>query len=360
MKYTCKGEVFFRPAPRVEVGNFPVIKPGEVIEGEVDPATGWIKHIVGGKPYFSHPDYFTTVKPAPVPSPTKPLLGVHIKGAHHLGVPLAADGCPMVLVMGGHTFAHQLAIGNPKMKVIYRAYIGSARLSADQMLTAMEVNKDDPGNLLYVGYNESDSIGTSIGELETRSHMDIELAHKIKEKGSRATYLAGSFGHGNPPLLETQAVQDAMRKFYAPSYNAGLFGFDMHNYTRGKRRLAHPPERGQHADWIVDPIWFERRWEFFFTKCGFDPTVRACYSTETGVEAGAGGFQWAGYSVQEFKEWCSDYQAIQSKPLVVDGQSYPSPFVGSVIFQAGDHNFNNGGWGGYDIEALLPALKEFY
>jgi hypothetical protein len=141
-----------------------------------------------------------------------------------------------------------------------------------------------------------------------------------------------------------------MRQGYAASYNAGLLGFDLHNYSYQRRRTNHPPADAR----IVGPEWFERRADWFFTRCGFDPRVRRIIASETGVEAGHGGFNWANYTDQQYREWQSDVLAIMRAPLIVGGVSYPSPYEFATVFQFGA----NGNWQGYDVRRYLPVMRE--
>jgi hypothetical protein len=117
---------------------------------------------------------------------------------------------------------------------------------------------------------------------------------------------------------------------------------------------AHIQDEGE---WI----WYERRWEFLFTKCGFDPRVRAIYCSETGLdEGGIGGFPQHASTQDQFRTWCARFIDAQTRPLVVAGQTFPSPALGGAIFQAGDSRTSSGGWGGYNIEGYVDTIRQFW
>jgi len=151
---------------------------------------------------------------------------------------------------------------------------------------------------------------------------------------------------GTPDFTNPETCQ-IIRELYAPAYNNGLIAFDMHLYSPDPHHIDKPNE------WQ----WFERRWEFLFTRCGFDPNVRAIYCSECGLDqSGVGGFKAHATSQEKFSDWCDKYIRLQSAPMVIDGKSYPSPIIGGAIFQASDR----GRWEGYDITSYLPSLRQFY
>jgi hypothetical protein len=78
-------------------------------------------------------------------------------------------------------------------------------------------------------------------------------------------------------------------------------------------------------------------------------------SSETGVDQGGiGGFPAHNALRDEVVRWCNRYLEVQQRPLVVNGQSYPSPFLAATIFQSGDRGTQRGGWAGYNVEGYLP------
>lgn len=235
--------------------------------------------------------------------------------------------------MDGKVAARNMAQAFPKAKIIYRRYVGTSWPSTDEMVNLLEVAPDDPPNLCYVGLNEGDSQPDSMN-IKKRGAWDIELATKIRAKGSKALYLAYSGGHGNPAgemAVKFREVGDVYRN----AYNSGLLGFDIHGYSCGR-----PMRPGQYEP----PIYYETRWQNLFIYGGFDPRVRAIYQTEAGIEGGCksggigGGIPANGYTGQEFKDLITYWYALQNANIVINGASYPSPFVAGTIFQSGDSN----------------------
>jgi hypothetical protein len=226
-----------------------------------------------------------------------------------------------------------------------RHYWANAFPSVDAAIAAMG-GCTNPG-LVYTGLNEADTLGQDGNDLRRRAAFDIGMAQAIKQI-SGATYAIGSFSVGTPDFT-SQDTCNIMRTLYAPLYNNGLLKVDMHLYS---------PNMGH----IYDDsalIWYERRWEFLFTSCGFDPTVRGIYCSETGVdEGGLGGFAGHGTSQADFAKWCQRFIAIQKRALVVGGTSYTSPFVGGAIFQLGGNGDSR--WNAYEISGYVETLRTLY
>jgi hypothetical protein len=316
-------------------------------------------------------------------SPTRgPLLGVNALYFADLALDAAARGCRFFMIMNDFGAAHRLKQQYPAAVVMVRRYWGKSVPSIEDAIAGMEVQADS--RLVYTFLNECDAIcyGTP-DEIRHRAQLDVALAQAIKAIAPNAKYAAGTFSHGTPDFTNPEIVR-AMRDHYAPHYNSGLFGLDLHNYTFGRA--------GE-----VDPIWYETRWRKLFTDCGFDPAIREIYAGETGIEGGRGGFPEHGYSDEDFRAWCEWHQQIEREPLIVDDQSYPSPYIGGAIFQLGDDTRSieraaqeqkvfgklyrqwlayarkrglidgpdtgrrsRGGWGHYNIRRYLSVLQEFW
>jgi hypothetical protein len=258
----------------------------------------------------------------------------------------AERGCRYFLCMNDFTGASQLKRAFPDAIVMVRRFFNHGALpSADQIINGLEGATDK--NLIYTGLNEADQIGQDGDALRKRALLDIEVAQRIRQ-GSGATYAAGTFSMGCPDFTNPETCQ-IIREIYAPAYNAGLIAIDMHLYSPNPQHIDQPNE------WQ----WFERRWEFLFTKCGFDPKVRAILCSETGLDqGGVGGFKAHNTSQEQFRDWCEKYIALQNAPLDVDGVKYPSPILGGAIFQLGGNADPK--WDGYDVTNYLPTLRNFY
>ena len=290
-----------------------------------------------------------------MPPPPPPTISTFRLGVHAISDFAAADaalgaGAPACVIMDGKLEAVNLARKYPKARIVYRRYLAQSWPTPAEMVALLGPSANDPP-ISFVGLNEGDGpyeTGTPQGIL-ARAAWDREVTQRIRDIQPNATYYAGSLGHGNPDITRPD-ICDAMRQGYSGAYNSGLFGFDLHNYTKGKRRVTHPPQGAA----IIDPMWFERRADWFFSACGFDPHIRKIISCEAGVEAGAGGFSWAQYSQQQYREWQDDILSIMRAPLVVSGVSYPSPYEFATVFQFG----SNGDWAGYDVRAYLGVMRE--
>lgn len=320
----------------LQAGGAPV-----TVEGTDQPATGYM--------YAPMLD-FGSEQPTPT-TPTTPTtatttikLGVHTM-TNGRGIAEADLGCKFVMCLNNFDVAGQIKQKHADAVVMVRRYFGNTVPSPTDALQALG-GGTNPG-FVYTGLNEADALGQDGANLRKRAVFDLELARMI-QKISGATYAAGTFSVGTPDFT-SQETCDIMREMYAPYYNNGLLKLDMHLYSPN---MAH-------IDNEADTIWFERRWEFLFTRCGFDPTVKGIYCSETGVdEFGRGGFPGHGASDADFKHWCEKFIALQQKPLVVNGKSYPSPFVGAAIYQLGGNGDPR--WDPYEIANYLLALRSFY
>jgi hypothetical protein len=101
--------------------------------------------------------------------------------------------------------------------------------------------------------------------------------------------------------------------------------------------------------------WFERRWEFLYTRCGFDPKAPGrIVSSECGVdEGGVGGFPAHSMDRAAVNAYCTRFLQLQAQPLVVNGVSYPSPFLAGTLFQ-GDPDDQR--WAGYRVTSFYPLV----
>ena len=279
------------------------------------------------------PPTATAAPPTPAPAATfqRSMIGVHLIGNRGAAQPAYDAGARLFVFLGNKLEAVQFRMSHPDAVVVYRHWINTAWPSPEDMVRALAPNASDPP-IIFVGLNEFDQAGGGALEIRARAAWDGEVARRIKAIQPNAEYLCGSFSHGTPDITSPEIMR-AIRDYYAPLYNSGVCGFDLHNYTRG---------------WIgqISPHWFERRWEALFTVGGFNPRVRNIWATETGVEAGQGGFAWgmgAGVLPSDAVwQWLSYNDRVQRAPLVVDGVSYTSPFRGAAIF-----TYEGGGWAGY-------------
>jgi hypothetical protein len=271
-------------------------------------------------------------------------LGLNTLTNGPLAIEEANRGCQFFLCMNDFTTAAQIKRAHPDAAVMARRFFDHRVVpSVDQIIHGLE--GAEHRGVVYIALNEADQLKQDGNDLRQRAELDLAVARRIKEI-SGATFAAGTFSMGCPDFTNPETCQ-IIREKYAPAYNSGLIALDMHLYSPNMQHIDQPKEH----------IWFERRWEFLFTRCGFDPKVRAIYCSECGLdEGGVGGFKAHAANQEYFRDWAAKYIALQSAPLIVDGVSYPSPIVGGAIFQLGDA----ARWAGYNMAEYLPVLREFY
>lgn len=291
--------------------------------------------------------------PPPPPAPAGVRLGLHLldPAVDHSGamaLQAFARGCSHFTVMNDAHFALDLA--NLGVTVLYRWSVTRRETPAafaEHAKRLMVGGKIHP-NIIMLGHNEADVMGCwSADDMRDRAEFDLELAARIRDMGGR--YAAVSFAMGNPDL--SPAVAEVMRTHYAPAYNAGRLMIDYHSYS---------PE----IDYLNGPGvgWYERRWVWLFTACGFDPAVRGIVSAETGEDRpwkpevgwqGGGGFKAHGRTDAQVAKWCADFLRVQAQPIEVGGKRYASPFLFGTIFQLSA----SARWSPFDVTNYLPALK---
>jgi len=357
-KATVKTEVRVRIGPEVSDATWTplALKEGQVLDGIVqgdflkytDPRfvvynkAGQRVDALYSAIKYGNTQYLAVASDPPVtPTPIGFKLGVSVLHAHHLLEPAYAAGIRCFLIMDGVLAAVQFKRAHPDAIVMYRRFLdhgaGIPNASAFSAEAAM-------GNgIVFVSpLNECDNwCYGSPAEIESRAKFDGALAAMCKANGT--IYAGGGFSMGTPDFTR-QDICDAMRKFYAPYYNGGLMALNMHLYSPTMNHINSPAEL----------IWYERRWQFLFDKCGFDPSpnLLGIYCDETGVdEGGVGGFPAHGAGCEAIRQWGVSFVAAQRKPL---SAAFPSPMRGAAIFQAGD----TGRWAGYNVQGCFDAIAK--
>ena len=359
------------------VGRWPT---GTKVSGY--PSGGWVKMpvVLGGAApqdatgapnlaYYSSEQWMEKVSVTPPPIEPPPVttrkpyqIGVHVIGNMRAAEQALAAGAQVIFGMHDHHKMHQLALANPTKIFIYRGWIpGGQRPTPRDVFNQLQVGRDNPPNLWYVGTNENDHFGDDPEALRGRVLWDKDLFNMLKDVRSDIRYFGGSFGHGCPGGIEDPSGPvTAALMGYADLWNQGM-GIDLHNYEKGKRYPDDPPSDAL----IHDPIWYPKRGDFWFKNGILDPRVGGGFiHGETGVEAGHGGYRWAGYNQQQFGRSVRTLREFGRQQIVVDSGPYkgtwPSVDVAGAIYQMGDTNTGPGGWGGYNIETYLPELQAFW
>lgn len=310
--------------------------------------------------YYTEP--WTVTPPPPQPTRKPYRIGVHVIGNMRAAETALAAGAPVLFGMHDHLKFHQLALANPHVTFIYRGYIESgARPTPRDVFNTLQVGRDNPPNLWYVGTNENDHFGDDPEALRGRALWDKDLFNMLKDVRSDIRYFGCSLGHGCPGGIEDpNGPVTAALMGYADLWKQGM-GIDLHNYERGKRYPDDPP-----GDALIhDPIWYPKRGDFWFKNGILDPRVGGGFlHGETGVEAGHGGYLWAGYNQQQFGRSIRTLSGFGRQQIVVDSGPYkgawPSVDVAGAIFQMGNTDTGPGGWAGYNVEGFLPELRAFW
>jgi hypothetical protein len=376
---TVTSDIWFlrlRRTPEKTLDNvMGAIKNGATVTIIQEVASGWTKVKVNTEDVFVTAGSVPTegwvmsgllAKPLPPPpQSTRPIIGLHVIGdgdaANEAVTQLKA---PIVTIMHNKMQAVQLARQYPNTTIIYRGWLDRANVNPTQMLQRLELGDhsvNDP-RMGYVGRNENDEgIGCDPEGIKRRAYFDIEVAQGVRRYQPSAFYLAGSYSMGTPDITDPD-VCNAIRTYYSEAYNTGLMGWDNHNYS---------PSLGWNTD--GKSPWWLTRWVNLFTLCGFDPRVRNVWATETGIdEGGVGGFPAHGVDDATFRDWLVYNEKEQGKPIVIDNKHplilagkvppspfpgvWPSPFVGSTIFQYGRDTT----WQGYDVRKYKEVLKAWW
>lgn len=297
--------------------------------------------------------WVTTPTPIP-PTPPQPaidwqhakyLLGVNCLNDGQAGMDALARGCRSVLFMDNLMGAAEAARQYPDAKIMARFWFQNApdpSFLADHAGAGLT---NIPQNMWTTCANEADWIGYgSVDEIRRRFEYERAFCQSMWSRNPQRKIVIGEFSHGCPDITNPAIVQAYRDTYHAFAVqNSGRVKIGWHLYTKGKRFADAPPSGAE----IVAPEWYEGRDASFWQQCGSDKrVVHTC--GETGVEAGAGGFAWAGYSDDQFARWCSWWlQYRRSLPVALDG---------ACIFQVGSHP----NWQGYNITRYLGILQDFW
>lgn len=282
----------------------------------------------------------TNPQPQPQPQPpagTKPMrLGLHLLNpaanqSGRIGEAAVAMGCRVLTIMDDELFALKLA--DAGVRVFFRWWTGRNPIKPSDLAGRVRSFCKHP-NIVILGLNEGDNYGCWTAEqMAFRGQWDTEAFNLIKAQGG--TYAGYGCAMGNPS--DDTATYDALARWYAPLWKAGML-FNYHSYSPS---FYKPFESYD---------WYEGRWRFWFTRAGFDPANPGgaeVIGDETGVDVmGTGGFSAFNASDEQVNAWCVKHYEWQSKPLVVNGKSYPSPFTDATLFQTSGDSVQ---WAGYHV-----------
>jgi hypothetical protein len=194
--------------------------------------------------------------------------------------------------------------------------------------------------LRYCLLNEWDNWGNTPADIAARADVEIRAAQIMAQAGGYGLPLVGGWSHGTPDMWNAE-ICSVFRAKYRDAYNAGLVGMDWHLYSPS---VTRPMDQ-----------WYEGRWRRVFDDdIGFNPSRRAIYCSETGVDEpnGRGGFPAVGATVEQFGDWCARWVAYQSQPV----RGKPSQLAASVIFQHGGNGDPQ--WNRFEVGQYLWRLKQ--
>lgn len=341
------GEDIWHALP-VAAGGVGLRDPGDIGA----PAYVWAAHRYRGTDYTDA----EVVDPPPPATPTQtyPAWGMNYpNGNLHLVEPAWQGGARAFLIIDDFMFATQLSQRFGAFVVARRGqpqpYLtGNLAEDVQRNIQWLEGAAGGP-TMKYVGLNEGDKYGFSVGEIVYRAKFDVAMAHRVRDI-SGATWVAASFAVGNPEYNDPNICR-VMRDGYAEAYNSGLLMIDYHNYERNPEDIDKP---------LDERRWYSMRHLFLFgqgtDRCGFDPRVKGIVHCESGVDGGAGGREPGGFSqfgmtgAQVVAFHRSAYRNAGA-PILVDGQWYESPVVAGMHFQCGSDQ-----WRGFEMRGYLSDM----
>lgn len=290
-----------------------------------------------GEPDVMLTQNITVTQPQPS---AKPRLGYNVLSNGAAAGGAWNDGCRFFLIIDDTAAANALA-NQPDTIVMYRQYWNHVP-SSDELVRALHPSRLDP-RIIRTFLNEREGLPGGVPGITLGSSIELNAAQKLRALNPNLIMAAGTFSTGTPDFIDAgicKAIQDC----YAPAYNSGLIWWDHHLYSPD---MAHIYDDG-------GLIWYERRWEFLFSKCGFNPSLRHIVSGECGVDqGGVGGFRGHNATPQQVTDYARRWVEIQSRPVL----GVASPVVGGAFFQLGDASNDKGHWGSYDMTGYTSAVK---
>jgi hypothetical protein len=280
-------------------------------------------------------------------------------------------GLPGVCIKFNPAQAKDLVPRFPGRLVIVEPYMVGGETSIGYWMDRTELGSLPPGTVV-TGCNEEDHghpSGTPRG-IQTRSEFDYAAWGECKKRG--LIYAGGGWALGGPNVVDPAIVQ-AMRNYYAPLVNGGMW-LNQHSYM-GKDgsttdqplmgRFAHkyPVTLGGKTFTISQAWWTALRLKFYTAICGMDPRKANFIATEGGIEGDdkmspaliSGGFN-ANQNV-DMVAYLKAVRAAFDEPWWFGDTNtwHTSPLRAYCVFCANSPNEHDK-WYGYDISQRIGQL----
>lgn len=268
-------------------------------------------------------------------------IGVNVSTHERAAEDAYQRNCDFFVIMNGEVTARKIKAASPKAFVVQRLYTDTWTLSGSAYADRVPGRADGIVNEFI---NEADAwpYGT-VKQLHDRIDQELKAADILTARGVAVGL--GVFSMGCVDFTNDDICKEVAR--YAPYYNNNpLVYFAMHPYSPTKDHI-----------WSDESlIWYERRWEYLFTKCRFNAAKKGLYFSEMGVDGAGGGFPHWNFTDEEFRAWLRRWRAVQARPVVVDGVSYESPVIGGAIFIYGQGQDDR--WRTFDITNQIGVVQE--
>lgn len=323
-----------------------------------DSMTGWIALQQGIAVYATRINDQNVPPDNPNDDPFFSILkwGVHCHDSqgHKYVYPAIQFGAEAVVIMEGYQFCREIKDRHPNVVVMCRRWL-QGNFVPNPTLDLLW-GAEDPRLVYLSPLNEADNVDQDEDGIRRRAQFDSAMATMVKQRtGGRynqqtqrweggATYVCSPYSMGTPDFTK-QSVIDAVRMNLAPPYNMNLLAYGYHSYS---------PRPGHIDDPNAWP-WFERRADFVFTHCGFnpDPTLAGVYMDETGMDQGGiGGYLAHGLNTGQIESHMTKLSTALRRPLVVNGKKHKSPYKAAAVFAATDSER----WAGYRVQHALPEI----
>lgn len=329
MKATTTANLRVRQGPSTDTVTLGVVPQGKEVE-VISVASNWAKVdlLAGGQPmielggtarvvgYMSAAYLRFGETQPPVVVTGAPWIGINTTRFADAALYWAERGCRSFLIIDNEIACRQIKQAHPEAVVVARRWMADWQLNGKEL--ANKVGGEDDG-VIYELFNEADQWGYgTVEQIRIRIDHELEATRILRAKGVKVCM--GGYSMGTPQMENPDIAAQVRR--YTEFYNndSGVY-FSMHLYSPN---LNHPPD-----------YWYERRYEWLFTNCGFDARLRKVIATEDGLDdGGIGGYPTHNATSADFERITTAQQSAHMQPIKVNGVSYPSPLIARMLYCA--------------------------